>query len=154
MAKKWSRIQRIAIKIRIHKGYQLNLFKYLFTERIIIYVSINYIEVVNLDTNYSIQEVAKEPFTTQRLLIGNIEVAAKLSRQLVNRVRRKRMLKSRLRIIVQPLDLVEGGLSSVEKNAFGHLAFLAGAREIFVVCTERRKISNSEALQYFEARQH
>jgi len=128
----------------------MGLFGISFSERIIVYISSNFMEACNIETDKVAHGVPRESFTTNRLLIGNFEAAAELSRQLVSQVRTSRILKPILKVVVQPLELIEGGLSYIERKAFRDLGLQTGAKEVYLVDARRTKISKSEALQFFE----
>ncbi len=102
----------------------------------VVYISRNMIEVLNLKTG----EVAtgSADFTTQRLLIGNLPSAMKLLTELLKKVVFKGILSViRPKLIIQPLEMVEDGLSNVEERAFTELGSGAGARKVTVYVGEK-----------------
>jgi hypothetical protein len=74
-----------------------------------------------------------EPFSSNRLLIGNLTVAIKCLGKAVEDFGAISFLKASPTIIIQPHDLIEGGLSEVEESLLNKVAYNAGAKEVRVV---------------------
>tara|TARA_R110002167_G_scaffold297462_2_gene501781 strand:+ start:210 stop:518 length:309 start_codon:yes stop_codon:yes gene_type:complete len=76
---------------------------------------------------------SKEPFTTTRLLIGKFYVAEECLKNAVKEYGAIGFFKRAPKIIIQPHEYLEGGLSEVEDRILREIALGAGAREAHVV---------------------
>ncbi|MBA6390965.1 hypothetical protein H4J38_09285 [Colwellia sp. BRX10-3] len=76
---------------------------------------------------------SKEPFTTTRLLIGKFFVAESCLKNAVKEFGAIGFFKRAPKIIIQPHEFLEGGLSEVEDRVLREIALGAGAREAHVV---------------------
>ncbi|MGB6136004.1 MAG: hypothetical protein WBG74_05440 [Shewanella sp.] len=76
---------------------------------------------------------SKEPFTTTRLLIGKFYVAEECLKNAVKEFGAIGFFKRAPKIIIQPHEYLEGGLSDVEDRILREIALGAGAREAHVV---------------------
>lgn len=74
-----------------------------------------------------------EPFSTNRLLIGNLPVAKKCLEKAVQDFGAISFFKTSPTITIQPHEFVEGGLSEVEESLLSTVAYYAGAKEVNVV---------------------
>ena len=112
----------------------------------VVYISRNMIEVLNLRTG----EVAigSADFTTQKLLIGNFPSAEKLLTELVWKIASKGIWSRIIRpkLIIQPLDMVEGGLNVMEERAFMELGAIG--RKVSVHIGE--KLTRETATRLFK----
>lgn len=75
---------------------------------------------------------APESFSTNRLLVGEFSVAEKYLKEAINKVYERHWFASSPVIVIQPLEMIEGGLSQVEERVFMELAAGAGARKAVV----------------------
>lgn len=98
---------------------------------LLVYVNRNHMEVFNL-TNGSIA-TGVAPFTTHRLLVGEFSLASELLDRLVKEVKAGGLFAKPAKIIIQPLSMNEGGLSSVEERVLLELGASARAREVRIV---------------------
>jgi hypothetical protein len=76
---------------------------------------------------------SKEPFTTTRLLIGKFFVAEGCLKNAVKEFGASGFFKRAPKIIIQPHEFLEGGLSEVEDRVLREIALGAGAREVHVL---------------------
>lgn len=98
---------------------------------IIVYMWKNKLEVVNTKTGETVS--GSEPFTTERLLMGDFPVAERLLSGIV-----KKMVRFiRPRLIIQPFEMIEGGLSHVEERALIEMGQIAGARKVKIYIGEK-----------------
>ncbi len=75
---------------------------------------------------------ASEPFTTDRLLVGQFSSAEKLLKASIKELMRGKFLAASPLLLMQPMEMTEGGLSEVEERAILELGFGAGARKVKV----------------------
>lgn len=73
---------------------------------------------------------AHTPFTSERLLVGDFPVAENLLRDALKQVLGFSLIRPR--VLIQPMEMLEGGLSQVEMRIFRELAMGAGARAVAV----------------------
>lgn len=73
-----------------------------------------------------------EPFTTKRLLVGNFTAAEVALKTGLKQVFAGRWFSSSPAVVMQPMDMIEGGLSQVEERLFMESAAGAGARNVVV----------------------
>lgn len=109
----------------------LNIIQKLFTTDLYIKVRKNRFEAKNLSFNEDWQAInAEQPFTTERMLIGTFSVAEPLLTQLITNVTPRSFIRQSLRAVVQPMEMIEGGLSEVEEKILKELALGAGAFKV------------------------
>lgn len=109
-----------------------------------VYVRKNHIEVVNLkDTRIA---AGSASFTTTRLLVGDFVQAEELLARLVKDVLSKGFFSAKPRLVIQPLEMTEGGLSMVEERIFLELGAGTGARHVKVHVGERLSVQAAVAL--------
>lgn len=75
---------------------------------------------------------AHKPFTTSRLLVGQFQEAESLLRNAIKEFANGGLFQVSPVIVLHPLEMVEGGLSEVEKRLYRELALAAGARSVFI----------------------
>lgn len=97
---------------------------------LIVYIRKNHMEAVNLQNLKTATGSAS--FTSTRLLVGDFPEAEALLNRLVEEVRSRGLFALKPRIVLQPLEMTEGGLSVVEERIFLELGTSAGARQVKV----------------------
>src|SRR5690554_2309806 len=103
----------------------LYFIRKLFTTDLYIKVSKNKLEAKNLSFDEGWQTVhATEPFTTERLLVGTFSAAEPLLTQLITNVTPRSFIRQSLRAVIQPMEMIEGGLSEVEERSEEHTSEL------------------------------
>ncbi|MBI5634676.1 MAG: hypothetical protein HZA15_14495 [Nitrospirae bacterium] len=96
--------------------------------------------------NREIDISASEPFTTERLIVGNFEPAVKILKEGIKKAYGKRLVKPI--IVIHPLEKIEGGLSQIEKRVLKDLGEGAGARKVYFWVGP--ELSDSEILHKIE----
>lgn len=99
-----------------------------------LYVKIykNRIRVNHIQRNREVSERSVSPFTTQRLLVGNFSVAERLLKSALEKLGSSGLFAVKPIVLIQPMEMIEGGLSEVEDRVIRELAIAAGARKVFV----------------------
>jgi actin-like ATPase involved in cell morphogenesis len=77
-------------------------------------------------------EIALEPFTTKRLLVGEFTTAEEYLRAALKKVHEGKWFSSSPVVIIHPMEMIDGGLSQIEERALIELATGAGARKVVV----------------------
>jgi len=72
------------------------------------------------------------PFSHPRVLLNDFLVAEKIVQHAVRELHKSRYFVPAPRIIFQPMEKTEGGLSPIEERAFRELCLGAGAREVTI----------------------
>jgi len=85
---------------------------------------------------------AQPPFTTTRLLIGQFQAAEKVLKRAVTEMSKSRIFAVSPQVLIQPLEMHEGGLSEVEERVLKEVAIGAGASK--VVVWVGRELSDAE----------
>jgi len=115
---------------------------------LILYLRRNRMEVVNLKDNNVAQ--GEGAFTTTRLLVGHFKVAEELLTKLMGEVKSRGFFIPQPRLLVQPLEMIEGGLCEIEERVFSELGASAGARHVKLYVGP--KLSAQAALDVLNAR--
>ncbi|HAE77063.1 hypothetical protein JC794_12895 [Morganella morganii] len=93
------------------------------------------IVVRDVRTHREMTGIPETPFTTNRLLVGDMLSAAKTLQKTVSRLTSprplwKKIFSPRYAVLVHPMEIREGGLCNVEKRIFRGLAgFIAPQRK-------------------------
>ena len=83
------------------------------------------------------------PFSHIRSLIANFEIGERLLQYIFSMLLKGCVLKLRPKVVVHPMEKIEGGLTDVEERAFKELAICAGARDVVVYQGSELVISQS-----------
>lgn len=100
------------------------------THKVYVRVFVNRIYVRNTATGKSLERKANEPFSTDRLLIGSFLEAEVLLRNILKEMFPIRLFLPTYKMVVQPMELSEGGISEVERRTLIDLCEQAGAQRI------------------------
>jgi len=121
------------------------LFGLIKDDKYYVKISINTIEVIDVVSGRSIKEMSNVPFSNERLLFAEFDIAEAFIKRLVVKLNSK--LRSSF-FLVHPVVLNEGGVSSTEKRIFEESFERANGR--LVVIWEGKELSNKEVLSEFE----
>lgn len=122
------------------------MIKKLFTVDLYIKVRKNRFEAKNLSSNSIWETIHSElPFTTERLLVGTFSAAEPALTKLMKNITPNSLFKKSPQVVVQPMELVHGGLSEVEERTFKELALGSGAFK--VVLHTGPELTDSEAVK-------
>jgi rod shape-determining protein MreB and related proteins len=72
------------------------------------------------------------PFSHPRLLVANFQKAEKILMHAVREVCAKKLFAPSPRVVIQPMEKLEGGVTDIELRLFRELCLGAGAREVVV----------------------
>ena len=104
-----------------------------------IYVKIykNKMTVRHINSGNEVTEISNPAFTSQRLLVGDFAVAEHFLKRLVKKAAPTGWFTPSPKILIHPIEMIEGGLSQVEERALLELAAQVGARkaEIYLGCS-------------------
>ncbi|KHT28329.1 hypothetical protein RC98_07420 [Pectobacterium carotovorum subsp. carotovorum] len=112
----------------------------------------NTLTVRNVDTKQEVTEQSETPFTTTRLLLGQMIPAMKLLDRLARKVAPKRLIDlfSSHKVIIHVMEINEGGHSQVEFASYIELAksISPQGRHIYV-CSKNVPLTDQEVIQIF-----
>lgn len=109
----------------------INLLKRLFSVDLYVRVYKNRFLITNLSgSGVEKSFIPEQPFTTRRHLVGEFIPAEACLRQAVREISGFRFFQPSTIMILHPVDMMEGGASSVEQKVFLDLTFGAGARNV------------------------
>ena len=120
----------------------LSIFK-----RTPVYIKVfkNRAEIINLETGETISGNATDTFSNDRFIIADFHKANALIRSIMNDLLpRKSIFPRQVKVIIQQLESVEGGLSEIEKRALRDLGEMAGGSPVILI-DHFRALSNTEA---------
>ena len=110
------------------------MFRSLFLNTIYVRVSKNQFQLRHIDSKFEMVVTPTQPFTTERLLVGDFQCAQQTLKNAVKQLSRDsgryRLLSPSPKIVVHPIEMTEGGLSIIEERVFLELAHGAGAYKV------------------------
>ncbi|MBQ4834891.1 MULTISPECIES: rod shape-determining protein [Pseudoalteromonas] len=86
--------------------------------------------------------IVANPFSHPRVLLADFYIAEKVLQHVVKEMHTSQRISPAPRIIFQPMEKTEGGLSSVEERAFRELCVGAGAREVIIYTGNELSLHN------------
>ena len=93
---------------------------------------------------------AQPPFTTARLLIGQFQAAESTLKKAVKEMSKGGLFAAAPPVLIQPLELIEGGLSEIEERVLREVAMGAGASR--VVVWVGHELTDAEAREKLDGR--
>lgn len=112
-------------------------------------IDVNKIWAKQLEGQTIVELIADEPFTTERLLIGNFDSALSVAKKAIKQVNLGKQRLVTPNVVVHPLAYTEGGLSPVEKRMFHDLAALANA---YAMIWEGNELSDAQVIALFQTK--
>jgi rod shape-determining protein MreB and related proteins len=91
----------------------------------------NLFRVKNLKSGQETQGVPEKPFTTVRMLVGEFTPADQAFKAAFEKAGGTSFMAS-ARVLMHPLEMVEGGLSQIEDRVLQELALGGGAKKCVV----------------------
>ena len=97
-------------------------------------IACDQLHIIHLESGNELQVRAEPPFSNLRLLVADFGVADRLIKEAVTAVIRKRFMRLSLplRLVMHPLERLEGGLSQVEERILLELGKGSGASKVVV----------------------
>jgi hypothetical protein len=95
-------------------------------------IKVNKIWAKQLEGQRVVELHADEPFTTERLLIGNFASALSVTKSALKQVSLGKRRWVTPKVVIHPLDYTKDGLSPVEKRLFWELAASANTFDVRV----------------------
>lgn len=113
-----------------------------------IYVKVykNKLVIRLLDENQSEKTfAAQNGFTTERLLVGNFIIGEDFLKKSIKEILPKKFFTQIPSVLIQPMEMIEGGLSDIESRVFRELALGAGA--VKVALHVGQELTKSQAIE-------
>ena len=128
----------------------MSIKKLFFKEKQYLYIKVyeNKIVATDLDSRKEIECIAKQLFSTQRLLIGNFENTVACLKEVLAGFSSSDIKPMSL-ILIQPMEKSEK-ISHVEKQVLEELALEAASTNLYIPVVKlnlKENLSNEEALQ-------
>ncbi len=93
-------------------------------------LSCDRMQLRHLESGRGLERRASPPFSNARLLVADFIGAERLLKQALAELLPKRFFSLRPRLLIQPLERLEGGLSPVEERILLELGLGSGARKV------------------------
>lgn len=104
----------------------------IFSSTVYVRVTRNRFRVRHLESGTESVVDAPTPFTTVRLLIGNFGAAEAALKGAFKEIAAGRLFAVAPKVLIHPVEMVEGGLSEIEDRILREVAIGAGARAVQV----------------------
>jgi rod shape-determining protein MreB and related proteins len=101
----------------------------LFRNDLYVKVFENRIQVRNVGNRESVEILATKPFSHSRALVGDFDAAYACLKTAISAAKGSGLV-FRMRILIQPMEKIEGGLTQVEDRLFTELALRCGASKV------------------------
>ena len=108
------------------------MIKQLLRNTVYVKVTKNQFWARHIENQKEAIELALEPFSTKRLLVGEFTTAEKYLKAVIKKVHDGKWFSASPVVIIHPMEMVDGGLSQIEERALIELAAGAGARKVVV----------------------
>jgi actin-like ATPase involved in cell morphogenesis len=117
-----------------------------------IYIKIkrNHVEVTDLCSGETVSKQAIQPFSSTRNVVSSFNPASETIQSALEELGLTgRSFLSKMNILIQQQEGLEGGLSDIEKRALRDLAEMAGANKVFIL-EQAEPLSAKVALAYLK----
>ena len=104
----------------------------LLTNPLYVRVRKNQFRVRSLESTAEATFDAQPPFTTARLLIGQFQAAENVLKRAVKEMSKGGIFAVSPQVLIQPLEMLEGGQSEVEERVLKEVAIGAGAAKVVI----------------------
>lgn len=94
------------------------------------------------------QYVISNPFSHPRLLVNDFQVAEKVLAYGVKQVHKNRRLPPSPRVVFQPMEKLEGGVTTIEERLYRELCLGAGARQVLLHTGNELSVYNLDFDQF------
>jgi rod shape-determining protein MreB len=121
-----------------------------FSNIVYVRVSKNRFRVKNIGTGAEANVTSTPGFTTTRLLVGQFGAAQASLKEAVGKVIGKGLFTASPGVVIQPLEMTDGGLSEIEERVFRELAVGSGAAKVVVWLGH--ELSDSEVKGKFDGK--
>ncbi len=122
------------------------MLRNLFSNTVYIKVHPNRLELRDVENGKSTVLLPTQAFTTKRLLVGEFDVADELLKAGMKQLNGDKLFAAAPLVVIQPMSMIEGGLSQVEERVLLELAASSGARKSKVWIGH--ELSDTEVIKY------
>ena len=92
----------------------------------------NKVTIRSIEKDITIEREAVNPFSNQRMVLADFLNAEEFIRQIINEMYNHKRYIPSFKVIIQPIEKIEGGISPVEERSFNDLAMHIGAKYVFI----------------------
>lgn len=100
-------------------------------------VGMNYFEIKILNKTKLIRNTSLQKFSNSRLLIADFPLASALLNKSLKRMLKIKTFSRTLIMVIQPVAILEGGLTNVERMVLTDIGGHAGAAEVHIDESEK-----------------
>lgn len=122
----------------------------MFLNTVYVQVRKNQFHLQHLESGANLTVTAPEPFTTSRCLIGQFGKAESVLRGALDRLPKSSFFPVSPKMLIHPVEMVEGGLCEVEERVFREIGL--GARAAKVVVWVGHALSDAEVKEKLRGR--
>ena len=108
------------------------MLTWLLANPVYVRVRKNQFRVRNLESKAEATFDAQPPFTTARLLIGQFSAAENLLKRALKEISKGGIFAVSPQVLIQPLEMLDGGQSEVEERVLKEVAIGAGAAKVVI----------------------
>lgn len=105
------------------------MIEHLFANTVYVKVFPNRFELKHIESGKTASALSAQAFSTTRLLVGEFLPAEDALKKGIRELHKGRWFAPKPRVVIQPMEKADNGLSSVEERVLRELAAGAGARE-------------------------
>lgn len=109
--------------------------KWFKAQTVLIQLYRNRVVIRNIDLGITIDRTCSGKFSNPRMVLADFRVAEEFTRSLLREMSQKRFAPP-MKVLVQPMELVDGGISPVEQRSFNDFAQHLGAKYVFLHLTQ------------------
>lgn len=120
-----------------------------FFKRQYFYIKLYYnkVEITHLNSGETITKNSLENFSTKRVVIANFNIIELLVRNCITELSQNyKALFTQNIMLIQHVEVMEGGVTEIEKRAMRDICEQAGGVEVYLI-TNNKIISIDEAMQ-------
>jgi hypothetical protein len=89
-----------------------------------------------LEKDVTIERTSDVPFSNARMVLANFKSADIFIRGILDEIYAGQRLAPSIKILIQPMEKLEGGISQVEDRSFSDLGMQLGGKSVFIHSTQ------------------
>ncbi len=86
----------------------------------------------HLEKEITINRTAVNKFSNPRMLLADFRNAQALIRDILDEIYSRKRITPSFKVLLQPMEKLEGGISSVERCSYNDLAMHIGAKYVYI----------------------
>lgn len=117
---------------KMKTGFLFPMLRQYFNSTFYVRIRTNGFRIRHIEKKKELELMATEPFSHERMLIGNFTKAANTLKEGLKKLVENSLFQPSPVIVVQPLEKLEGGLTEIEERVLREMVLGVGAREVVV----------------------